>query len=148
MDTAQKIDQYYEYKIQIDLANLEKTRKIQEIRDSFMKKIEDAVPEEAKQAVAKLNEDMAQALNDFEVEFGDRTSIAEEKIAELDKQIDEEVLAKGETVVSTSKEYMAVYRKGPVTWDKDKLEGYAAAHPEVLDFKKTGKASVAKQKAR
>jgi hypothetical protein len=146
MTTAQKIDQLYEYKIQIDLANLEKSKKIQEISDSFMKKMKDAVPEEVRQEIERLEQEKSQALIDFEAEFGDRTSIAQEKVDELDKQIREEVMEKKETVKSTSGEYMAVFRNGSTTWDTPKLDGYAAAHPEILEFRKTGKPSVAIQK--
>ena len=38
---------------------------------------------------------------------------------------------------------MAVYSKPGFTWDGDKLEGYAADHPEVLNFRKPKAASVA-----
>jgi hypothetical protein len=37
---------------------------------------------------------------------------------------------------------MAVWNKGRVTYDVKRLEGYAAAHPEILAFRKEGDPSV------
>jgi hypothetical protein len=36
----------------------------------------------------------------------------------------------------------AVFSKGRTSWDTKKLEGYAIAHPELKELKKTGKPSV------
>lgn len=36
----------------------------------------------------------------------------------------------------------AVWSKGRVTWISDALEGYAMAHPEILNFQKIGSPSV------
>ena len=40
----------------------------------------------------------------------------------------------GETV--KAEHYMAVFTQPKPTWDSGKLEGYAAAHPEILAFRK------------
>jgi hypothetical protein len=37
---------------------------------------------------------------------------------------------------------MAVWNKGRVSWDSRSLEGYSAAHPEILAFRKEGDPSV------
>lgn len=36
----------------------------------------------------------------------------------------------------------AVYAKGRVSWDSKRLDGYAAAHPEIIEFRKEGAPSV------
>ncbi len=38
--------------------------------------------------------------------------------------------------------FQAVYTKGRVSWDTKALDGYAAAHPEIQQFKKVGEPSV------
>lgn len=44
--------------------------------------------------------------------------------------------------VSVKGVYHAIYVKGHVTWDSKKLDGYAIAHPEINEARKTGKPSV------
>lgn len=46
----------------------------------------------------------------------------------------------GESVKSTH--LNAVFCEGRTTWDTNKLEGYAAAHPEINKFKNVGQSSV------
>lgn len=41
----------------------------------------------------------------------------------------------------TKDKYRIVYSKPRETWDGKLLDGYAAAHPEILAFKKIGEAS-------
>ena len=36
----------------------------------------------------------------------------------------------------------AIYAAGRASWDTKALEGYAVAHPEILQFKKVGEPSV------
>ena len=42
----------------------------------------------------------------------------------------------------------AVWSKGRVTWNSDSLEGYALAHPEILNFQKVGQPSVSIREAK
>lgn len=50
------------------------------------------------------------------------------------------VLAHGESVKADN--LQAVYMRGRESWDGKALKGYAAAHPEVLQFQKVGEPSV------
>ena len=75
------------------------------------------------------------AVAEVEAEFALKSKAVDENIAELDKQIRDGVLVHGETVRGTY--LMAVWSKGREgSWDGSKLKGYAAAHPEILQFKK------------
>lgn len=148
MNTAQKIDQLYEYKIQRDVISLDKSKELQKINDEKMQKLKDAVPPEVKAMIEKIEKEAEQLAIDFEAEFGDKLIVVDQKIDALDAEVRDEVLKAKATVHSASGEYMAVFRNGSTTWDTKGLQGYAKAHPEVLDFEKTGKPSVAIQVAK
>jgi len=62
------------------------------------------------------------------------------EIRNLEKQIKDEVIAKGETV--NGNYLQAKYSKPRITWDGKGLIGYATANPEINRFKKVGKPSV------
>ena len=62
------------------------------------------------------------------------------RAAELADLIKAEVIAAGETV--SGEFHQAVYSKARVSWDSKALEGYAAAHPEILAFRSVGSPSV------
>jgi len=62
------------------------------------------------------------------------------RAVELVDLIKAEVVAAGETV--SGEFHQAVYMKGRTSWDSKSLEGYAAAHPEILQFKTIGSPSV------
>jgi hypothetical protein len=54
--------------------------------------------------------------------------------------VKESVIAGGESVKG---EFLhAVYVKGRTTWETKLLDGFAAAHPEILQFRKVGEPSV------
>lgn len=60
---------------------------------------------------------------------------AESSIATLEKEIKADVLAHGESVKGRT--IHAIWSKGREGgWDNAALKGYAAAHPEILPFKK------------
>lgn len=61
-------------------------------------------------------------------------------VGELDAFIRAGVLAAEKTV--KGEQLMAVFNQGRSTWDGKRLDGYAAAHPEILDFKKVGSPTV------
>ena len=69
----------------------------------------------------------------------DRTSFPHPVICRpaLEGDLDEiktEVLLCGESVSGGM--YGAVYTQGPVSWDNDRMTGYAALHPEIPQFRK------------
>jgi hypothetical protein len=55
-------------------------------------------------------------------------------------EIKEAVLEHGSTI--KGEDLMAVWSKGRTSWDTKKLDGFAAAHPEILQFKSSGKPSI------
>ena len=61
-------------------------------------------------------------------------------IAELTAEVKADVLAHGETVKGAH--LMAVWVKGRTSWDSKRLDGYAAAHPEIETFRSVGEPSV------
>lgn len=64
----------------------------------------------------------------------------DDAIAELTTEVKADVLAHGETV--KGERLMAVWVKGRTSWDSKRLDGYAAAHPEIESFKTVGEPSV------
>lgn len=62
------------------------------------------------------------------------------KKSELTEAINKAVLEKKESVKGEL--LHAVFSLGRTTWDTKKLEGYAIAHPEINELKKTGSPSV------
>lgn len=63
-----------------------------------------------------------------------------QRIAELEAAVKAGVMAHGATVKGAR--LQAVYMKGRESWDTSKLGGYAAAHPEILQFRTFGQPSV------
>ena len=55
-------------------------------------------------------------------------------------EVKADVLAHGETVKGAH--LMAVWVKGRTSWDSKRLDGYAAAHPEIETFRSVGEPSV------
>lgn len=96
----------------------------------------------AKQALIDqiLTPEIRAKIAEIEAEFEAGTEAVHTKIAELEAEIKTDVIQAGATIKA---EYMqAVYAKGRVSWDTKALDGYAAAHPEIAQFKKTGDPSV------
>jgi len=55
----------------------------------------------------------------------------------MEDNIKERVLLAGETVSGSV--LKAVFNKGRTKWDTKALDGYAKAHPELLEFRSEGK---------
>lgn len=79
-------------------------------------------------------------------ELEDATAELERQCTELREQIKAMVI-EGQTSVKGDSIF-AIYVKPRVTWDSKRLEGYAAAHPEIEAFKKVGRPSVRFQNVR
>jgi len=118
----QKLDQLAEYEAQKDASRLA----MQEAIDAVY------TPEIKAQVKA------------IEAEFAGRDEAVDENINTLRDEIKDLVLAHGETVKGTY--YQAVYSKPRVSWDTKALDGYAAAHPEIEQFKTVGKPSISLRK--
>jgi len=61
-------------------------------------------------------------------------------VADTERQVLDLTLCLGETVKGDA--LMAVWTRPRVSWDVKSLDGYAAAHPEILPFRHTGQPSV------
>jgi hypothetical protein len=93
---------------------------------------------EAKRAeILKKIQDELDALDD---EFKPLLNVSEQRIEELEEEIRQEVLKHGATVKGAR--VQAIYFKGRVSWDTHSLDRYAAAHPEVMQFRKQGEPSI------
>jgi hypothetical protein len=79
-------------------------------------------------------------MAEIEAEFSTKTEGVTENIAALEAEIKQAVIEHGESVKGSL--FHAVFAKGRVSWDTKSLDGYAAAHPELLSFRKQGEPSV------
>lgn len=85
--------------------------------------------------------DQLAALDD---EFNRKMAAIEASIVEDEADIKAGVLRIGKTVKDPF--LQVVYTPGRVTWDSKFLDGYAAAHPEVMVARKVGQPSAAIRK--
>lgn len=86
-----------------------------------------------------LTDEIKNQLRAIDAEFDPIIENLNTTIGVIETDVKQMVLKAGETVKG---EYTAVYNKGRVSWDTKSLNGYAAAHPEVEQFKKVGNPSV------
>jgi hypothetical protein len=83
-------------------------------------------------------------LDALELEYTPKLVTVTEKIEQTETTVKEEALTAGET--QRGQFLMVVWSKGRETWDTKALTGYAAAHEELLKFKRTGEPSVSIRK--
>ncbi len=89
---------------------------------------------------AILTEEIQAQLAEIEAERAETMKSVAAGIENVREQIKAAVLANGATVKGSM--FQAVYVKGRDTWDTKALDGYAAAHPEIMPFRTTGNPSV------
>lgn len=118
MDTTEKLNRLSDLQAQADVIRL----RFQELRDGIM-------TPEIKAALAEVDAEEATAIE--AVSAG---------IANLTDEIKQEVVAGGSSVKGNF--LQAVWTKGRVSWDTKALDGYAAGHPEIVQFRKEGEPSV------
>src|SRR5574343_456953 len=114
MDITQKLDQLAEFMSQRDLVNIHKQEAI------------DAV----------LTPEIKAQLADIDAEFKLQSLAVDENIDALTGEVKAEIIKTGATAKGAH--LQAVFTKGRVSWDTKALDGYAAAHPEVAQFRKEG----------
>lgn len=78
---------------------------------------------------------------DIYEEFSEKFQIAEQVKSAIEIEI-KSLVEKSGSSFKLNGLYHAIYRKASRTYDTDKMDGYAAAHPEVKDFVKIGTPSV------
>ena len=91
-----------------------------------------------------LTPEICTQLEAIDEEFAPGIGAITSKAAELEVRIKEEVIVHKETIKGS--QLQACYSKGVRSWDLDKLDGYAVAHPEINQFKKPAKPSVSIRK--
>lgn len=79
-------------------------------------------------------------LEALQAEYEPLLESAQARAAALEAEVKEAVLAFGASVKGSA--YQAVYVRGRVTWDNQKLDRYAQAHPEILAYRREGDPSV------
>lgn len=84
--------------------------------------------------------------NAIKAEFQPMIDTATEAATLIKTGIEQEVLKLGATVKGDK--YMAVWNKGRSSWDGKALEGFAMAHPEILQAKKVGEPTVTFRKVK
>lgn len=86
------------------------------------------IPPEVWEAWAKLDD-----------EFNRQMASVQDAITSVESDIKTGVLALGHTIKDEF--VQVVYTPGRVTWDTKFLDGYAAAHPEIIGARKVGQPS-------
>ena len=89
---------------------------------------------------AILTEEIQAQLAEIEAERAETMKSVAAGLETIRQQVKDAVLANGATVKGSM--FQAVYVKGRDIWDVKALDGYAAAHPEILPFRTTGSPSV------
>jgi hypothetical protein len=118
MDIIQKLDKLADLQAQADVIRM----KFNDLRDGVM------TPE------------IKQALADIDAEERTTLEAVNEGIGKLTAEVKDAVILAGASV--KGKYLQAVWAKGRVSWDTKALDGYAAGHPEIAQFRKEGEPSV------
>jgi hypothetical protein len=82
----------------------------------------------------------AERIAALEEERDAATAELDEQIAAMEAAVKRAVVAHGESV--EAQHMRAIYVKPRITWDNQRLEGYAEAHPEIKAFRRVGNPSV------
>jgi phage host-nuclease inhibitor protein Gam len=89
---------------------------------------------------AEILRAVQEELAALEGEYAPMLDATAERVATLEAEIKRDVARHGASV--KGRHFHAVYVRGRVSWDTRSLDGYAAAHPEVLSFRKEGEPSI------
>ena len=122
MDIYEKIEKYSDLGFGIDSINQEKQALIDTI----------------------LTPEIKEKLAEIDAEFDPKIEEISQEKAALEAEIKQEVLEAGRTVKGTYHSF--VWSKPRVSWDIKALDGYAAAHPEIQQFRIEGSPSVSVRK--
>ena len=122
MDIYEKIEKYSDLGFGIDSINQEKQALIDEV----------------------LTPEIKEKLAEIDAEFDPKVEEILQQKSTLEAEIKQEVLQAGRTVKGTYHAF--VWSKPRVSWDTKALDGYAAAHPEIAQFRIEGSPSVSVRK--
>ena len=123
MDIYEKIEKYSDLCFGIDSINQEKQALIDTV----------------------LTPEIKEKLAEIDAEFDPKIEEILQQKSTLEAEIKQEVLQAGRTVKGTYHAF--VWSKPRVSWDTKALDGYAAAHPEIAQFRTEGSPSVSVRKA-
>lgn len=123
MDIYEKIEKYSDLGVGVDLINQEKQALIDQV----------------------LTPEIKEKLAEIDAEFDPKTDELLQQKSMLEAAIKMEVLQAGQTIKGTYHSF--VWSKPRVSWDTKALDGYAAAHPEIAQFRTEGSPSVSVRKA-
>ncbi len=84
-------------------------------------------------------------LAEVDAEFDPKIAELNMTLSILEAQIKAQVLEAGRTIKGSLHSF--TFSKPRISWDSKGLDGYAAAHPEILQFRKEGSPSVSVRKA-
>jgi len=122
MDIYEKIEKYSDLTFGIDAINAEKQALIDEV----------------------LTPEIKEKLAEIDAEFDPKVDEILQQKSTLESEIKQEVLQAGRTVKGTYHSF--IWSKPRVSWDTKSLDGYAAAHPEIQQFRIEGSPSVSVRK--
>jgi len=89
---------------------------------------------------AEILRPVADDLAALEAEYAPLMASAQARAASLEESIKAAVIESGASVKGAA--LQAVYSKPRVSWNTKALEGFAAAHPEIMAFRSVGAPSV------
>jgi carboxylesterase type B len=89
---------------------------------------------------AKVYAEIEARKKEIAAEFAGKEQAAAENIAKLEAEIKAEVKAFGKSVKGNH--FHAVYNKGRITWNTDKMEAWIVDHPFLKDARKEGEPSI------
>ncbi len=118
MDAAELINRWTDLQAAADLLRLDKENKRKAI----------------------ITPEIQAQLDELDEEFDPLLEQALANVKSLAEDIKVAVIATGATVKGDL--VQAIYTKGRVSWDTKALDGYAAGHPEIIQFRKEGEPSV------
>jgi hypothetical protein len=89
-------------------------------------------------------DEITKRKTDIEIEFSGKAQDVEANIKKLEAEIKADVKAAGASV--KGKFFHAVYVKGRVTWNTDKMDAWCNDHPFLKDARKEGEPSITLRK--
>lgn len=99
---------------------------------------------EIEQQTRDVYKAIEQRKSDIEAEFSGKAEDVEANIKKLEAEIKADVKATGASV--KGKYFHAVYVKGRVTWNTDKMDAWLVDHPFLKDARKEGEPSITLRK--
>jgi len=99
---------------------------------------------QSQEQTAQVYADIEARKREISEEFAGKEQDAAANIAKLEAEIKADVKAAGQSV--NGKHFHAVYNKGRITWNTDKMEAWIIDHPFLKEARKEGDPSVSIRK--